>query len=189
MGILSLLLPRKCRFCGKKLTKNDRALCPVCRSDYESAKRRVCQKCKRQYLECNCRAATADKSIVRFVSLFRYKKNTPGGAVILSVKDRKDKEALELLSGDMAKALKRAGVMNENCAVTFVPRSPKAVRATGVDQSYELARRVGEKLGLPLCKALKAESDRQSQKELSFKERAERVSHLYKPTKYCADLR
>ena len=189
MGIFSLLLPRKCRFCGKKLMKNDRALCPVCRGEYESAKRRVCQKCKRQYLECNCRAATVDRSIIRFVSLFRYKKNTPGGALILSLKDRRDKEALGLLAGDMAKALKRAGVMNENCAVTFVPRSPKAKREKGVDQSYELARRIGETLGLPLYKALKAESDRQSQKELSFKERAERASHLYKPTKNCAALR
>lgn len=177
--VLKAVFPQKCRFCGGKLKKGDRALCRQCRAEYENAKHRICQSCRKKQNQCDCTPKRSDPGIVRTLTLFRYKKNTPGGALILSVKDRKDKDALELLSDDLAKSLKRYAGQGEDCVVTNVPRAKKALRKTGVDQAAELAKRTSKKCGMPYLKCIKHIGGGAKQKKLGSEERLTHAEESY----------
>ncbi|MBQ9468837.1 MAG: ComF family protein [Clostridia bacterium] len=173
--ILRLLFPERCRCCGKLLVYPQEALCPACRSEYESAKKRLCAHCKRPYTECRCRPDEYSGAVAEYACLFKYRKDLLGGALILSLKRRKDREAAKILALDMAKLLKRRVLAGENTVVTYLPRGRSAVAETGTDQSYVLAKRTAKYAGMPFMKTLKRRRNTgKEQKELT---KAERVSN------------
>ena len=149
MSILDLIYPQKCRACGAKLRSKDLALCAPCRSEYEKAKKSKCEKCGRKFFDCTCRASVGDKFVREYFTLFKYSKDTPGGALILSIKDRKDAQALKLLSRDMEGVLRKRLPLGAETLLTYVPRKPESLREKGVDQARELTKRISENSDLP----------------------------------------
>lgn len=169
--LLRYVFPEKCRLCGAPLSPREEALCLSCRANYERGKQARCPRCGKRFFECRCPPEKACPGAL-YLSLFRYRREAPGGALLLCIKNKKDKPSAKLLARDLVSALKKEELIGGDCVVTYLPRSREAVLKYGTDQARELAKLVASGCGLPLATLLKRRTFRaESQKELSFKER------------------
>ena len=184
--VKELFFPRICLSCGQEKAEKD-GLCAGCRRIYESEKYTLCRRCGRYNCRCHCRPSENSPDVFSYLSVFPYRKNTPGGRLILTLKDRKHKEATELLGSDMAKSLYNGCILRSDALVTYAPRSKDALIESGTDQAKELAKVVAKTCSLPLVAVFIRRSGG-AQKDLGAKERAEHAKKSYALSKKCPDL-
>jgi predicted amidophosphoribosyltransferase len=102
--------------------------------------------------------------------------------MILGLKDNRHRAALEKMSSEMVRVLgSRAPEIVENpsnSVIVFVPRSEKARREAGHDQSYLLARRISEKTGIELENVFISRG-KKAQKTLNKEQRMENAELNY----------
>ena len=185
-ALKDLLFPRICLYCKEQKAEKG-GLCKSCRRTYETEKYVPCRRCGKQNCRCHCKPAYASPVIFAYLSVFPYREGTPGGRLILTVKDRKHKEATELLGEDMAKSLENGCILRSDAVVTYAPRSREAILDSGTDQAKELAKAVAKCCSLPFVPTL-CRRRGGAQKELNAKERAEHAKKSYKLLKKCPDL-
>ena len=185
-GLKELFFPRICLYC-KEVKAEDGGLRKACRRTYETEKYAPCRRCGKQNCRCQCKPVQASPDIFAYLSVFPYRENSPGGRLILTVKDRKHKGATELLGGDMAKSLYNGCILRADAVVTYAPRSRGAIAESGTDQAKELAKVVAKVCSLPFVSALKRKRGG-VQKELNAKERAAHAAKSYALAKKCPDL-
>ena len=185
-ALKELLFPRICLYC-KEQKAEEGGLCRDCKRIYETEKYAPCRRCKKLNCRCQCRPVQASPDIFAYLSVFPYRENSPGGRLLLTLKDRKHREATELVGKDMAKSLYNGCILHSDAVVTFAPRSREAIAESGTDQAKELAKVVAKTCSLPLVEALKRKRGG-AQKELSAKERTEHAGTSYALSKKCPDL-
>lgn len=183
-----LIFPSKCRCCGKRIDRKDAPLCTECRRSYEADKYKPCPRCKRNQCRCSCRPNAQCAAVFTYLSVFRYAEQAPGGRLILSVKDRRDKPSLQLLAHDMSVSLQRGCILREDACVTYVPRSPSAILKKGTDQALELAGRVADNCLLQCVCTLRHTSKGGEQKKLDAAARKEHADDSYALSDDCPDL-
>ena len=184
--VKELFFPRICLSCGKEKAEKD-GLCAGCRRIYESEKYTLCRRCGRYNCRCHCPPSEKSPDVFSYLSVFPYRENTPGGRLILTVKNRKHKGAIGLLGGDMAKSLYNGCILRSDACVCWAPRSREAIVENGTDQAKELARAVAKECSLPLVPALRRRRGG-AQKELNAKERVVHAQKSYALSKKCPDL-
>ncbi|MBQ8911401.1 MAG: ComF family protein [Clostridia bacterium] len=185
--LFSLFFPPRCPVCKGKREEAE-ALCPACKRDYERDKHRPCPVCHRAANACQCRPRYESSAVFCYLSVFRYRENSPGGRMILKLKDGKSKAITALLERDMAKSLQKGCILRHDALVTFVPRSKSARLERGTDQERELARALADHCTLECRPCLDRRSKEKAQKDLDAAGRMESAQNSYKIGKNCPDL-
>ena len=188
LSLVSLLFPPRCPCCGEKREQKE-VLCKACLALYQKQKYSYCEGCGKRRCRCSCRPAVASGAVLSYLSVFRYRENSPGGRLILKIKARQDKQISRFLAQDLAGALQNGCILEQGALITYVPRRKGSVLQSGTDQAMDLALELGERVNLPVVPLLeRTKQDRVAQKELSAKDRQEHARRIYLPKKDAPDL-
>lgn len=174
-NILDLIFVPKCAACGVAVESGDTSLCDECEHVHSLESKQLCADCSMPYPYCKCMVHYGDlKFKMLRVTGYRANEGSVAKQMILGLKDNRHRAALERMSSEMTRVLeKRAPDVLEypkRAVIVWVPRSNKARRDAGHDQSYLLARRVSEKTGITLVKAFTSRGKR-AQKTMNKDER------------------
>ena len=185
-SILSLLFPPKCPVCRERREKNQ-ALCPKCLSEYQKEKHRPCKRCGKKSCRCACTPPADPSCAFTYLSVFHYDEKSPGGRMLLKLKDKKSPQITAFLAKDMANSLQNGCILRSDALVTFAPRSPDAVLDKGTDQAQELSRALADLCALEQACTLKNLGGKR-QKTLSAKQRLQNANARFALSKSCPDL-
>ena len=169
-----LVLPNMCVFCLHEVVGKDEYVCERCSEYLTRVQGSLCTSCGHAVHLCACNVPKS-LTAARFVCWYR-------GAVKKLVHTMKEYRYDAVL--DYA-ANRLYGVISENeyyasfDSITYVPRHPRSYKQTLAEPSYELAKRISEKMGIPLVKYLVRSDGGFEQKELSVKERAKNVRGVF----------
>lgn len=145
--LLDLIFPKRCVSCGAHISFENDFLCRSCRNHLNSEISEGCLGCGKPYNKCRCKPSfLCDNTLI---TTMPYKiENSVCRDLIIACKRIRNRDILNELAENMANALRENGI-TENYALTFAPRSPRAVRKCGFDQAEELARLISKKMSLP----------------------------------------
>lgn len=138
-GILDLIYPPKCAGCGE-LTENGAILCGICSEKWRKEKAEF-----RRH-----GPFVPPRGSDTILSLTSYSKNRESVSkrMLLRAKDRKIGKLYDLLADELCTVIKNSGA--EIDVITYSPRSNRKLVSQGTDQSYETAKRLSKRLGVPL---------------------------------------
>jgi len=178
----SLIFVPKCASCFTALPSKDIPLCEKCKKAYLIESKRLCKSCGRPHRMCNCRIEL-DESRIPYVHLTGYdvRRSSVSKSMILHLKDTRLDSAFDFLADDMLMALKERYLRlfeRGNVVITYVPRSSKARRKAGHDQSEQLAVRISERSGAP-CIPLFVNQSGSVQKKLDRNKRLDNAMTGY----------
>ena len=155
-----------CEDCYKRLPVNDGPFCDHCG-------RKV--KVGRQYCTtCKGRLTAVDKAR----SAFNYEK--PISTLIKKAKYKGDTYLLDVFIDRMVFSYLKSG-LDCNC-VTFVPMTEKALKKRGYNQSELLAKKVAQRLNLPVLYCLEKTKQTERQAKLSREQRLKNLQDTFKVT-------
>ena len=176
---LNLVFPPICASCKETLPFDSReALCPVCRSHYESEKKFLCPECSFTHKDCTCMPKNVSRHAVEAIHLAEYlKEDSVVRDMILSAKNERNAYLYRFMAKELASLLS-SRVDPEGILVTYVPRSAVKEAKFGVDQAKEASRRMAKNLGFEFS-ALLYHRKSQEQKHLSVFERAANAKNTY----------
>ncbi len=167
-GVLDILFPQKCVFCGK-LLDGEPDICGKCRGAME------------KFPELPPNTKPDGKSRLQFLDSFTavwyYKGKVRDGILGLKFRYRVD-YALPLGRSVAMKVLREQGTGFD--AVTWAPVSALRRLRRGYDQSQLLARTVGKELGIPVRRLLKKQRHTPAQSRLTTEERRANVLGAYR---------
>ena len=178
---------RKCAACGELLSYDERAeaFCPECRMRWDVLKTRECKSCGRAMCECICMS----KALSRVGALCHHKvvaysqSESAVHNTVKLLKREKNPRITGFLAAQMLSVINAdkelPSIDPQSAVICFVPRSKRAVKKHGVDQSMELASALSEQSGVPLVVALERVKGGREQKKLSAAERVKNVKRLF----------
>lgn len=198
----ALICVPKCVSCGEvldigRLDDGGYVLCDKCRVYWEKERIKRCPLCLRDYSECTCPTEIlASSGCGVLISLAPYESGGTGvvNKAIFRIKNEYDSELTDFLAKQLCyrifSLVYEIGI--DNIIVTYAPRTNKAKRKNGHDQSELLAKRLAVHLGAKysklICRSRGIASSRE-QKELDKNERAQNASASFKPTSRIEDVR
>ena len=170
--VWNLIFPPSCVSCHETLPFDSReALCPHCRSRYESEKRFLCPECSFVHRDCTCMPPKVRLHASEAIHLAEYfKEESVVRDMILTAKNGRHEYLYRFVASELAKLLE-SRVEIEDAIVTFVPRGAAKEAKHGVDQAKEAATRMAKILSCE-CVSLFYHKKNQEQKHLSVEERA-----------------
>lgn len=200
--VSNLLFPPKCANCNELLDialckRNKDALCPSCRLHYENEKQRECNICGLAMEFCRCMPKNMQKAqCTALLKLISYRTNDDNLLIrkfVYSIKHSDYRVSFDFVAEQMRKPLitemRSAGLMPENCVITFLPRSHKNKAKDGFDQSLRLATSLSNIMGIELINCFDRRIKSSEQKKLNPYERRLNMSSAYKPRNVSDKLR
>ena len=180
--IVPLVFVPKCVNCQTVLPSKDMVFCDKCQKVYLLESKMPCKACNRAHKMCTCRINFIDSRFA-LTHVTGYDINLPyvSKSLILSIKDDKLEAAIDFMADEMLLALRERYLRlfeRTNVVITYVPRSERAKREAGHDQSKELALRIAEKSGavfMPLFK----NNGKKKQKTLGANQRMKNAIESY----------
>lgn len=195
-----LLFPPRCSACNALLdwtaphavAKRGRAiedaLCADCAQRWYEAEREECEVCASRVRDCLCMPRLLKGAHLHALCKAVYyvpkkRKETPN-RVVYHIKEQGDRRTphflAERLAPGIAELLRSSGIAWESCVVTYLPRTVRAVRLHGFDQSKHLARELSRILGFPMQRLIRrTHGANRVQKQLSASERAENAKRSF----------
>ena len=182
--LMDALVVRKCYVCREPIAKSD-SLCPLCQEAYRIEKKWECGKCGQPLSACLCsNKYLSEHGIKRMVKLYRYRPDSEEhrlNMLLFRLKRSAVSGIHDFLAEDLAASVKQTLPSLGNAVVTNVPRTKRAVRRYGFDQSACLARALARTLKLSYIAALERERSSKTQKNLrSAAEREKNVRDSYR---------
>ena len=176
---LNLVFPPVCASCKETLPFDSReALCPVCRSHYESEKNFICPECSFVHRDCTCMPKNVSRHATEAIHLAEYlKEDSVVRDMILLAKNERNAYLYRFMAKELAMLLD-SRVDLEGVLVTYVPRSAVKEAKLGVDQAKEAACRMAKDLGLAFYPLFYHRKSKE-QKHLSVFERAANAKNTY----------
>ncbi len=166
-AILDLFFPKKCVGCGEHISFLPDFLCKSCRRSFDEEIGLGCLGCGKPYYACRCKSEFLSGNTL--ITTMPYKsENSVSRNLIIFCKRKVNREIFGELAENMANALKKNGI-TKNFAVTFTPRSPKAVAKYGFDQAEILARLIAKRTSLPFVRTVECKDTNKEQKFLKLK--------------------
>lgn len=150
------LLPRRCILCGAvmPLFVHDE-MCAACLRVYSERLGRTCELCRSDAAHCRCSYLRSQNLRTLPATLGFYESpEDEVGRLLYSFKQRYSRQTTSFFARSLAVQLRRQGFAAD-AVVTYPPRSRKALRKYGFDQSRNLAREVARYLGLEACPTLR----------------------------------
>lgn len=189
LAVRSLIRGEFCPICKEK-RGGTQLLCDACADALAAEMRRGCAVCGKSMQDCTC--STAALSRAGYAHLFKlcaYDPKDTGVAnkTIFVLKSHRDRLLFRLLARLMAyrlsealAAINAASDTEARAVVTYIPRSRRRIRKTGVDQARLLAKYLAAELSLPLVRLLKRRIRAKTQKELSIFDRERNATSLFR---------
>lgn len=184
--LLDLFFPPSCVSCGELVDPKE-SFCHECKSKWSMWTSYRCPKCGHPAPFCFCpprnRKSIKDDRI--FYAFFYDPKNRDcvANRLIYSLKQENEHRVVAFLAACLAQSIQSSayayGLRLSEYAITYPPRSRRAIRINGFDHTALLARFLGKELGLPVLKTLERRGSR-VQKNLSAKERRLNAAHSYR---------
>lgn len=171
--ILFYLSVPKCIGCKKRLSIDDRVLCPECLVEYREIKKRNCSICSKTLDLCSCSNKFLKSHYIHnLIKVFRYvnRDNIPSNNLIYSLKRENRKDVLEFLTDELGKALSNSVTDLEKCVFINVPRRKKEAAKYGLDHAAELAKNLAKRFSAEYYQPLISKS-RNPQKKTHGAER------------------
>ena len=192
-----ILFVPKCSGCGRtlplsRLNDEEYLFCDKCLSKWEAAKLRRCPSCGQSYSECACATSYMHEAGCGvLMSLVPYSENDSDLSVVrrvlFRIKDIGDSELINYLSKQLCYRVFPIvyEIGNENMLVTYAPRTEKARRKKGHDQSELLAKGLSKHLGIKFARLIerKASPNVKMQKKLQAEQRRKNAEHSFAPSK------
>ena len=157
MNLISFLKnltdPPKCAGCGERFdilgnNCND-AFCQNCRSKWEKAKRRICQGCKHEDIDCTCPIKAIKGT--KLLSLMKFSSEGCCVNFIYRLKQSRNERFFGFAADELYKRLLHEGkLMNEDYSdyvFVNVPRNARTKNLYGFDHAALLAEKVALKIG------------------------------------------
>lgn len=176
---LDFLLPEKCALCGEVLPLFGKAeLCTDCLKAYSERVTKTCAFCRADAGHCRCSKLRSQNLGSDAITLGFYESyDDEVGRLVYSFKRRYSRGLTRFFARSLAIQIRRRGFAADT-VVTYPPRSRKALRKYGFDQSQFLAREVARYLGLEAYPALRRLRGSE-QKKLDAKQRSENASGAF----------
>lgn len=174
-GLLDLVFVPRCAACGRAVKSSSIALCEECEYVHSLESKQLCSDCFMPYPYCRCTVHYGDLRFKIFrITGYKTGEGSVAKQMLLGLKDNINHAAIERMSDEMTRVLKRrapdAVEFPKQSVIVWIPRSERARRDAGHDQSYLLAREISEKTGIELIEAFVSRSKR-AQKTLNKEER------------------
>lgn len=169
------LMPRTCPVCGDRLEKNEKAMCTAC-----LIRLPVCHECGPEIFD--MRSAVSNASVLCGIvrAWFHYDPVSPYAELIRTAKYRDIPSLAYELGRLFARDLKQRPLENTEagpmhvCDIDVLLPMPmhslKRIRR-GYNQAEELARGMGDELGIPVADNLIAVRPHRTQTRLSYRKR------------------
>lgn len=177
-AVMCLIFPPFCVSCCEILPYRyhdyEIPLCPDCQKKWEEEKQTFCVVCGKRHTDCNCGVPLLEGKLSNYLHLARY---TPWDSVArrmtLMAKDHGYNSLYRFITRELTDLIRHRGITADvdRTIVTAIPRNPKKVRDTGVDQGVKTARMLAKELGLQYVPSLKRREWAKQQKELSAEDR------------------
>ncbi len=173
---------RRCSGCGRiqDFEHSSEALCERCRVRWNAATLKTCEQCLHSARECTCmpkRVSRAGALCLRRLFFYAAEgESTPEMRMLYKHKDRQNSLLSSFFASELCVAVREeteAAGLGDSVIVTFVPRSKRARRGYGFDQSERLAHALADAFGLECARMLDTKFFARRQKGLSSRERAE----------------
>ena len=143
-GFLELVLPATCPACGGASA----GLCRPCQQGLTRTPRGGCARCGEPVVQGRCRSDHRElRHLCRRIAPLRFA--ATGGRLVRRFKFDGDAAAGRLLAREMADAVH--GVALGRATLVPVPLHRARRRQRGFDQAAWLARRIGQRLGIPVA--------------------------------------
>jgi len=181
--ILDYLFVPKCGGCGTRMDKTENGICKRCRNIYEDERAEYCEFCGMEAAICTCIPPNLlINGCFDYRKLFFYKssdENTPMRRMIYGVKRGYNLALLKFFAKEMLDINKDDPF--EDAIVTFSPRTKKAVKEYGYDQSKILAKWYAKYAGLHFENLIRRKRDRKrsEQKKLNYRQRVKNVKGAF----------
>ena len=190
LAVRSLIRGEFCPVCKEK-RGGTQLLCDACADALSAEMRRGCVVCGKSMQDCTCSTAALRRA--GYAHLFKlcvyHPKDTASvtNKTIFVIKSHLDRLLFRLLARLMAyrlreaiEAINAAADEAATAVVTYIPRSRRRIRKTGVDQARLLAKYLAAELSLPLVRLVKRRMRAKTQKELSVFDRERNATSLFK---------
>ena len=152
---LDALYPRRCPVCGEIVTPKGRLICPSCLLRLSPVKSPVCQKCGKEVwseeIEYCPDCVKHRRSFARGMALFNYTEEAARS--MAAVKYKNKREYLDFYAEAVAEKLRQYENREEwqFDGLVPVPVHPARKRKRGFNQAEVMAKRMGERLEMPVC--------------------------------------
>lgn len=197
-----LLYPPRCAACGVLLDKAPKeqpmALCKACAVKWDGHKNALCHCCGYPVADCKRPVPMlARHGVQTLLKLTEYDPQKPHSVASRMIFKLKDKESAELhgfLASELAPMIDQQllllGQTRENTVLVWAPRSKKALRQSGFDQSKGVCIALARALGMPKPVQLIRRTGGRVQKMLGQEQRAKNAFAAFEAIpEHCADLR
>ena len=176
----NLFFPAKCVSCDEVLDyQSTEALCPHCRSKYETEKGFLCPECQKPHTECECETKKLTRYVKKELHLVEYlKEDSVVRDMILFAKDLHYEFLYRMLNDELSALLDAKVKDISDHVFTFVPRSGKNIAEYGVDQAREVAKRLAATFDADFAPVIRRKN-RGEQKKLTAKEREDNTKGVY----------
>lgn len=166
---LDLIAPPTCLHCGMGIS--DGVFCATCRIKWETEKQMPCRRCHFPQSRCQCMPSFLQTTFSGMFHLATYQAGTQSlcKQLILTAKEQMSERLLAFLATEMVTCVAESGIFPD--LVTYAPRSRRARRMAGYDQSARLAKRVAQLLEVPFASTILRRGGGAPQKSLTASER------------------
>lgn len=197
-----LLYPPRCAACGVLLDGADKdaplALCKACAVKWDGHKNALCHCCGYPVADCKrsvpMLARHGADTLLKLTEYDPQKPSSVASRIIFKLKDKESAELHGYLARELAPMIEDQlvllGQTRENTALVWAPRSKKALRENGFDQSKALCVALARELGLPkpTCKVRRTGGG--VQKMLGGEQRAKNAFAAFEAVpENCTDLK
>lgn len=197
-----LLFPPRCAACGELLDGADRqeprALCKPCLVQWDMQKNALCHCCSYPVSDCTNPVNTMPRhgidTLIKLVEYEPAKRSGVGNRLIFKLKDKESAELQAFLAAELAPAIRKQllllGQTPENTVLVWAPRSKKAARERGFDQSKGLCMALARELDIPKPICMIRRTGGRVQKMLGQEQRRKNAFSAFEAVpEHCADLR
>ena len=184
---LGVVYPRRCPVCREIAEPVGEMICPECRKKLSYIQGPVCFRCGKP-LAAETKEYCADcgrkkRSFTQGTALLRYQtKDGLTRRILMELKYGNRREYADALAEEMAlrqgEKIRRWQVQ----ALVPVPVHPSRKRERGYNQAELLAKKLGERLEVPVSRCLNRRKKTMPQKELNERQRFENLLEAFEPS-------
>lgn len=150
---IDFLFPRRCPVCDDIVMPKGRLICPECLKKLSFVKNPVCKKCGKEVISTDtefCFDCIRHKRTFEYGrGLVNYEENTRQS--MAKIKYRNKREYLDFYGEAICVRYHTIIRRMDADVLVPVPVHPSRKRERGFNQAELLARRIGERLGIPVC--------------------------------------
>ncbi len=182
----------KCVGCGEILSyeQSTHAFCPKCRATWEEAKTVSCPICYREAVACTCMPRYLSPSgafcLRKLMPYDKTKEHMPPNRLIYRLKHQPNRRLERFIASELATLVREELRVLElddpahDAVLVYLPRSRKATRAEGFDQSERITRALSDELGIPFVGAIVRTRRARVQKALNAADRMKNAKQSFR---------